>query len=199
MRRQLRCDVRYGNQVDAPQGAGDTVSSGTPYSLTDLHFLSTYHDHCGRDHLLHLAHSLCPTILGHHMPKIGLILSLLSGAPPPDATRAAAPAARRQNAHVLLLGDPGVGKSQLLHAVAAAAPHSVYVNSTTSTSAGLTVSVAKDVVTNDMAFEAGALVLADGGVCCLDELDNMAAEHRTLLEVMEQQQVCALVYTVVCS
>ena len=165
---------------------------GGAYSLKDLHFLSTYHDHCGRDHLLHLAHSLCPTILGHHMPKIGLILSLLSGAPPPETSEGGAPGvpmARRANAHVLLLGDPGVGKSQLLRAAAAAAPHSVYVNSTTSTSAGLTVSVAKDVVTNDMAFEAGALVLADGGVCCLDELDNMAAEHRTLLEVMEQQQV----------
>jgi DNA replicative helicase MCM subunit Mcm2 (Cdc46/Mcm family) len=48
----------------------------------------------------------------------------------------------------------------------------------------------RNVVTNDVEFKAGALVLADEGVCCLDELDNMASNHRTLLEVMEQQEVC---------
>lgn len=88
-----------------------------------------------------------------------------------------------------MIGEPGLGKSQLLHACAAASPRGVYVCSKTSTGAGLTVSVTKDVVTNELAFEAGALVLADGGVCCLDELDNMKGEHKMLLEVMEQQEV----------
>jgi DNA helicase MCM8 len=181
---QLPCIVQTHTAVDA----SSTVSTAEAFTIKDLHFVATYHRTCGHDQLLHLAHSLCPAILGHQMVKIGLVLSLLTSSS--VSTNALAATAARSTAHVLLVGDPGLGKSQLLRAVTAAAPHSVYVNSMSSTSAGLTVSVARDVVTNDMAFEAGALVLADGGVCCLDELDNMANEHKTLLEVMEQQEVC---------
>ena len=68
-----------------------------------------------------------------------------------------------------------------MQAAAAVAPRGVYVCGNTSTSAGLTVSVVKDAVTGDHVFEAGALVLADRGACCVDEFEKMASEHQACL------------------
>ncbi|CAD6333579.1 unnamed protein product [Miscanthus lutarioriparius] len=95
----------------------------------------------------------------------------------------------RGDIHVIVVGDPGLGKSQLLQAAAAVSPRGIYVCENTTTKAGLTVAVVKDSMTNDYAFEAGAMVLADRGICCIDEFDKMFAEHQALLEAMEQQCV----------
>ncbi|KAG6697082.1 hypothetical protein I3842_09G181700 [Carya illinoinensis] len=91
--------------------------------------------------------------------------------------------------HELVKGDPGLGKSQLLQAAAAVSPRGIYVCGNATTKAGLTVAVVKDPMTSDYAFEAGAMVLADSGLCCIDEFDKMSAEHQALLEAMEQQCV----------
>ena len=93
----------------------------------------------------------------------------------------------RGDIHVLLVGDPGQGKSQLLMAASAATPRGVYVGANTCTTAGLTVSVVRDAMTGDFAFEAGAMVLADQGVCCVDEFDKMTGDskvRRRLLRVV---------------
>jgi DNA helicase MCM8 len=179
-------DWMQGGEHAASSGEGDACVC-SDLSVKDLHFIVTFQRTCAPNQFLHLAHSLCPSILGHDMVKLGLVLALMGTCRRNE--NASRGVAVRGNSHVLLIGDPGLGKSQLLRAAAAASPHGFFVNSMSSTSAGLTVSVSKDVVTNDMAFEAGALVLADNGVCCLDELDNMKSEHTTLLEVMEQQEV----------
>ncbi|KAF6134783.1 hypothetical protein GIB67_002184 [Kingdonia uniflora] len=91
--------------------------------------------------------------------------------------------------HELVKGDPGLGKSQLLQAAAAISPRGIYICGNATTNAGLTVAVVRDAMTSDYAFEAGAMVLADRGLCCIDEFDKMSAEHQSLLEAMEQQCV----------
>ena len=79
----------------------------------------------------------------------------------------------RGDPHLLIVGDPGLGKSQMLQSVAAIAPRGVVVCGNTTTTAGLTVMLHKEGASGDYALEAGALVLGDQGCCCIDEFDKM--------------------------
>ncbi|XP_025270786.1 DNA helicase MCM8 [Camponotus floridanus] len=128
-----------------------------------------------------LVHSLCPSIYGHEMIKAGLILSLFGG----NIKRAQL----RDGIHILLIGDPGLGKSQMLQACARISTKGVYICGNSSTSSGLTVTLTKETGSNDFALEPGALVLADQGCCCIDEFDKICSQHQALLESMEQQSV----------
>ena len=137
-----------------------------------------------------LVRSLCPNIIGNDLVKAGIILCLLGGTPPEiSGLEARSGMTIRSNSHMLIVGDPSLGKSQMLLAANSVASRSVYVGGNTASSRGLTVSLTKE-AGGDMGIEAGALVLADRGVCCLDELDKMPKTHQDgLLEAMEQQQV----------
>ncbi|KAK9914958.1 hypothetical protein WJX75_002939 [Coccomyxa subellipsoidea] len=157
------------------------------FSTRDLQFIVKFHAEFSGDQFRHLVHAICPSIYGHEFVKAGLVLALLGGVRKNVGAVDAVPI--RGDIHVLMCGDPGLGKSQLLQAAAAVAPRGVYVCGNTSTSAGLTVSVVKDAVTGDFVFEAGALVLADRGACCVDEFEKTASEHQALLAAMEQGEV----------
>ncbi|MBT4321778.1 minichromosome maintenance protein MCM, partial [Candidatus Woesearchaeota archaeon] len=133
-----------------------------------------------------LVETIAPSIYGYKEIKTSLLLQLMGG------TRKVMGdgVIRRGDIHILLVGDPGSGKSQLLQFISKIAPKGRFVSGKGSSGAGLTASVVKDEFLKGWALEAGAMVLANGGICAIDELDKMSHEDRSALhEALEQQTV----------
>ncbi|MHB1868464.1 MAG: minichromosome maintenance protein MCM [Nitrososphaerales archaeon] len=132
-----------------------------------------------------LVASVAPAIFGHDLHKEAALL-LMVGSPQktlPDGSTL------RGDINILLVGDPGTAKSELLKYVSRVAPRGLFTSGRGSTAAGLTAAVVKE-KNGMMMLEAGATVLADLGVACIDEFDKMRVEDRSALhEVMEQQTV----------
>ncbi len=129
--------------------------------------------------------SFSPSIYGHRHVKEALLLAIIGADDKvlPDGNRI------RGRIHVLLVGDPGVAKSQLLKYAVQIAPKGIYTSGRGSTAAGLTAAVIKD-PGGGMSLEAGAVVLADMGICAIDEIDKMRNEDRVAIhEAMEQLTV----------
>ncbi|XP_040212751.1 DNA replication licensing factor MCM5 [Rana temporaria] len=170
-----------GIQVDTEGAGRSAVGAITPQEEEEFRRLASRPDIYEK-----ISKSIAPSIYGSSDIKKAIACLLFGGSRKrlPDGLT------RRGDINLLMLGDPGTAKSQLLKFVERCSPIGVYTSGKGSSAAGLTASVMRDPVTRNFIMEGGAMVLADGGVVCIDEFDKMREDDRVAIhEAMEQQTI----------
>ncbi|EJW03899.1 hypothetical protein EDEG_01809 [Edhazardia aedis USNM 41457] len=178
---------RHENQIKGYEKDIKSASQAKPNINNDINGLNKspndYQVFCemsqNKDIFSIIINTIYDDIYGYEEIKAGLLLGVVSG--------------NKKNIHrginVLLIGDPGLGKSKLLLKTSQIIPKTVYLCGNNTTTAGLTLSLTFDTNTNDYAVEAGAFILADNGVCLIDEFDKIP-DVRALYEVLDDGNIC---------
>ena len=171
----------YAHSIDEKIGEDEDVEP-TPAELIEIKELALREDISNR-----IRDSIAPTIFGMEWEKSALALQQFGGVDKelPDGTRI------RGDIHMLMMGDPGLAKSQLLRSASRIAPRGVMATGKSTSAAGLTAAAVRDEFGEGRwSLEAGTLVLASGGIACIDEIDKMSEEDRSAMhEAMEQQTI----------